>query len=191
MLCVLLTLMMAWAGTAAAHPLESMHTDPIAPVILGVTGILFFAILGRFAARKLGQPSVLGELIMGVVLGNLAYFIGIDLIMVLREGPAIFDLVNLSIAGEPLDMAAFQTLGSDTAAQVLWILQGPHGSQILQIGTSLNRFHASFKSDFTVTASGAPSAGTESAFTSSLMNPSRSLPPPPDLDFFRLRTGSR
>ena len=140
MLCVLLTLMMAWAGTAAAHPLESMHTDPIAPVILGVTGILFFAILGRFAARKLGQPSVLGELIMGVVLGNLAYFIGIDLIMVLREGPAIFDLVNLSIAGEPLDMAAFQTLGSDTAAQVLWILQGPHGSQILQIAQTVDVF---------------------------------------------------
>lgn len=57
-LCVLLTLMMTWTGPAAAHPLTAMHTDPIAPVILGVTGILFFAILGRFAARKLGQPSV-------------------------------------------------------------------------------------------------------------------------------------
>ena len=132
-LYVLLTLMlMAWAGSAAAHPLEHMHTDPIAPVILGVTGILFFAILGRFAARKTGQPSVLGELIMGILLGNFAYLAGIDLILVLREGPAIFELGKLSIAGEPLDMAAFQTLGSDTAAQVLWVLQGPHGGQILK-----------------------------------------------------------
>ncbi|MDH3872069.1 MAG: hypothetical protein OEU44_07640, partial [Gammaproteobacteria bacterium] len=139
-LCVLLTLLMAWAGPAAAHPFESMHSDPIAPVILGVTSILFFAILGRFAARKLGQPSVLGELIMGVLLGNLAYFIGIDLIMVLREGPAIFELEKLSIAGEPLDMAAFQTLGSDTAAQVLWVLQGPHGGQILQIAQTVDVF---------------------------------------------------
>ena len=139
-LCVLLALMMAWTSTAVAHPLDSMHTDPIAPVILGVTGILFFAILGRFAARKLGQPSVLGELIMGVVLGNLAYLIGFDLILVLREGTAIFELVTLSIAGEPLEMAAFQTLGSDTAAQVLWVLQGPHGTQILQIAQTVDVF---------------------------------------------------
>jgi len=139
-LCVLLTLMMTWTGPAAAHPLTAMHTDPIAPVILGVTGILFFAILGRFAARKLGQPSVLGELIMGVVLGNLAYLIGIDLILVLREGPAIFELEKLSIAGTPLDLAAFQTLGSDTAAQVLWILQGPHGGQILQVAQTVDVF---------------------------------------------------
>ena len=120
-LCVLLTLMMAWTGPAAAHPLVSMHTDPIAPVILGVTGILFLAILGRFAARKLGQPSVLGELIMGAVLGNLAYLIGIDLILVLREGPAIFEMERLSIAGEPLDLAAFQTQESDRKS-IAWLL---------------------------------------------------------------------
>ena len=36
---------MRWSAT---------HTDPIAPVILGVTGILFFALVGRYAARKLG-----------------------------------------------------------------------------------------------------------------------------------------
>jgi Kef-type K+ transport system membrane component KefB len=136
----LLALLLAWTGPAAAHPLQSMHTDPIAPVILGVTGILFFAILGRFAARKLGQPSVLGELIMGVVLGNLAYLIGFDLILVLREGAAIFELEKLAITGESLELAAFQTLGSDTAAQVLWVLQGPHGGQILQIAQTVDVF---------------------------------------------------
>jgi hypothetical protein len=31
---------------------------------------------------------------MGVVLGNLAYLIGMDLILVLREGPAIFEMVE-------------------------------------------------------------------------------------------------
>jgi Kef-type K+ transport system membrane component KefB len=137
---VLLSLLLAWSGPAAAHPFEALHTDPIAPVILGVTGILFFAILGRFAARKLDQPSVLGELIMGVVLGNLAYFVGIDLITVLREGPAIFELAKQAIAGESLEVAAFQTLGSDTAAHVLWILQGPHGGQILQIAQTVDVF---------------------------------------------------
>ena len=76
------------------------HSDPIAPVILGVTGILFFALIGRFTARKLGLPSVLGELTMGIVLGNLAYFFQYDLIMVLREGPAMFDTMAHLLRGE-------------------------------------------------------------------------------------------
>ena len=63
------------------------HGDPIAPVILGVTSILLFAVIGRFAARRFGQPTVLGELLMGIVLGNLAWYLGFDLITVLREGP--------------------------------------------------------------------------------------------------------
>ena len=137
LLCLLLA---PWAGTVAASAFDTMHNDPIAPVILGVTGILFFAILGRFAARKLGLPSVLGELTMGIILGNLAYYLGLDLITVLREGPAIFDLERLAIAGEALDMAAFATLGADSANEVLWILQGPHGGQILQVAQTVDVF---------------------------------------------------
>ncbi len=45
---------------------HSIHVDPIAPVILGVTSILLFAIIGRFTAHKLGQPTALGELLMGI-----------------------------------------------------------------------------------------------------------------------------
>ena len=35
-----------------------------------MTTILFVALLGRFGARKLGLPSVLGELSMGILIGN-------------------------------------------------------------------------------------------------------------------------
>lgn len=133
-------LLAPWPGMVAASVFDSMHNDPIAPVILGVTGILFFAILGRFAARKLGLPSVLGEVTMGIILGNVAYYLGLDLITVLREGPAIFDLERLAIAGEALDMAAFATLGTDSATEILWILQGPHGGQILQVAQTVDVF---------------------------------------------------
>jgi Kef-type K+ transport system membrane component KefB len=107
---MLFILLAPWSGPVAANVFASMHNDPIAPVILGVTGILFFAIIGRFAARKIGLPSVLGEVIMGILLGNVAYYLGLDLIVVLREGPTIFDLERLTIAGKALDMAAFATL---------------------------------------------------------------------------------
>jgi len=133
-------LLASWAGPVAASTFDTLHNDPIAPVILGVTGILFFAILGRFAARKIGLPSVLGEVTMGIILGNVAYYLGLDLITVLREGPAIFDLERLAIAGEALDQAAFATLGADSATEVLGILQSPHGGQILQVAQTVDVF---------------------------------------------------
>ncbi|MFA7386347.1 MAG: cation:proton antiporter [Thiohalobacteraceae bacterium] len=117
------------------------HSDPIAPVILGVTGILFFAVLGRFAARKLGQPSVLGELLMGLLLGNLAYYFRLDLILVLREGPAIFAIVEQAFSnGHSLPQAAHLILQGDTATRVLAALQGPHGAQLLQIAQTVDVF---------------------------------------------------
>ena len=58
LLCLLLAL--AFPSLAAAFQFHTSHGDPVAPVIIGVTAILFVALLGRFGARKLGLPSVLG-----------------------------------------------------------------------------------------------------------------------------------
>lgn len=133
-LALLLAPAMACAGNGE-------HSDPVAPVILGVTGILFLALLGRFGARKLGQPSVLGELIMGVVLGNLAYYLHLDLIMVLREGPAIFAIVELAFSqGRSLSEAAAMVLEGETAARILSVLQGPYGAQMLQVAQTVDVF---------------------------------------------------
>ncbi len=126
--------------TALATDASNAHNDPIAPVILGVTGILFFAVLGRFAARRLGQPSVLGELLMGVLLGNVAYFFGVDLITVLREGKAVFDMVEQVLAGTSLEAAALDTLGMDEAATVLEIFHGPYGPQMVQVAHTVDIF---------------------------------------------------
>ena len=57
-----------------------VHTDPVAPVVLALAAILVAAKLGGDLAARVGQPSVLGELLAGVVLGNLtlAGFQGIE-----------------------------------------------------------------------------------------------------------------
>ena len=88
---LLLTCLLAlvvFAPAAYAVQFHAAHSDPVAPVILGVTTILFVALLGRFGARQLGLPSVIGELSMGILISNLAYYIGFDMIIVLREVPA-------------------------------------------------------------------------------------------------------
>jgi Kef-type K+ transport system membrane component KefB len=136
----LLVLAAAYATNLGAAPLSALHQDPIAPVILGVTGILFFAVLGRFGARRLGQPSVLGELLMGVLLGNVAYLLGIDLIQVLRDGPAVFEVAGQVMAGQSLESAARQALGPAEARNLLTIFRGPYGLEIMQVAHAVDVF---------------------------------------------------
>jgi Kef-type K+ transport system membrane component KefB len=68
---------------AAAHATEPLadehesHGGPVVPVLLGLVIILAAAKLGGELFERLGQPAVLGELMLGVVLGNLA-LLGID-----------------------------------------------------------------------------------------------------------------
>ena len=55
---------------AAGEP-EGGHSDPIAPVLLALTIILAGAKIGGELFERMHQPSVLGELVAGVLLGNL------------------------------------------------------------------------------------------------------------------------
>jgi len=55
----------AWAAAAEGH------ADPLPKVALGIAVILVAAKPGGDAAVRAGQPAVLGELLAGVVLGNL------------------------------------------------------------------------------------------------------------------------
>lgn len=48
------------------------HGDPLAPVVLAVAVILVAAKIGGDLATRVGQPAVLGELLVGVVLGNVS-----------------------------------------------------------------------------------------------------------------------
>jgi len=50
------------------------HGDQLAPVVLALTTILVAAKLGGELAVRVGQSAVLGELLVGVVLGNLSLF---------------------------------------------------------------------------------------------------------------------
>ena len=125
---------------AVAFEFHVSHSDPIAPVILGVTSILFFALIGRFSARKLGLPSVLGELIIGILIGTIGYYLQFDLVMVLREGTAIFETIENLLQGEELELACLNTVGIEGTWQILDILRGPHGNELLQVAHVVDVF---------------------------------------------------
>ncbi|MEP6917935.1 MAG: hypothetical protein ABJC89_19975, partial [Acidobacteriota bacterium] len=64
--CVLLLESRAFAAGADSGP-----ADPIASLVLALALILVAAKVGAHFAVRIGQPPVLGELLAGVVLGNL------------------------------------------------------------------------------------------------------------------------
>ena len=69
----------------AAHAATST-SDRVAPVALGLALILVAAKLGGHIAVRLGQVAVLGELVAGVLLGNLP---GFDALKGLSDDPSI------------------------------------------------------------------------------------------------------
>jgi Kef-type K+ transport system membrane component KefB len=117
-----------------------IHGDPIAPVILGVTSILFFAVIGRFLARKFDQPTVVGELLMGILVGNIAWYLGVDLITVLREGPRVFEVVSQTLAGAQCEQVATSIFGAEKGQEIVRIVTGPLGGQVIQVAQTVDVF---------------------------------------------------
>ncbi len=54
--------------------METIHTDPVIPVLLGLSVILVAAKIGAVIAQGMKQSELLGELIAGIVIGNLVLF---------------------------------------------------------------------------------------------------------------------
>ena len=71
LLAVVLGFAISRVVAAEAQELAN-HSDPVARVALAMAVILLAAKLGGEVAIRLGQPSVLGELVVGIILGNLA-----------------------------------------------------------------------------------------------------------------------
>jgi len=82
----------------ALLPLLSAATSApgIAPVILALALILTGAKLGGDLAARVGQPAVLGELVAGVVLGNLQ-LVGIPWFRDLASNPSVDVLAQLGV----------------------------------------------------------------------------------------------
>jgi Kef-type K+ transport system membrane component KefB len=98
-----------------------------------VTLILIAALIGRHFARRTNQPSVLGELLMGLVLGNVLAWTGYELMLVMREGTAVVDMTKMAMSGVDWQTAAENVLGEAAGPAFLALLEGPHGGEYFQV----------------------------------------------------------
>ncbi len=102
------------------------HSDPFALILIELSLVILMAVLGRWAAGQAKQPAVLGELLIGMVIGNLGYWLGqpfFTMVMYMGEANQVLHYAwnhGVSIAEaahKVLDIAAFSSGGSGAAIE--------------------------------------------------------------------------
>jgi Kef-type K+ transport system membrane component KefB len=109
---VIIALVLGGVALAAQGHEGGGHEDLFARIALAGALVLLLALVGRWAAVRLGQPAVLGELIIGVIAGNVGYYLGhplFVLIMDMPEAAALFQAVWGS--GASLSESAIHAFG--------------------------------------------------------------------------------
>jgi Kef-type K+ transport system membrane component KefB len=83
-----LPLALASAACAGNTPADS-HGDPFAEFFLVLALLLVSALAGRYGARKLSQSPVLGELVIGIIIGAALYQMGSPAVIIIRHNDLI------------------------------------------------------------------------------------------------------
>lgn len=120
------------------------HSDPFTFILLELGFIIGLAMVGRNLANRFGQPSVLGELVIGVIVGNIGYWLGAPffvLVMHLGNLTPLFEQTWRS--GQSVPDAARELFTSaelqegGVGAKLLSIVIGPGGPQLVDMGFAL------------------------------------------------------
>ncbi len=83
------------AGVPATRA-QTGHADPVVPLLLALAIVLGAAKLGSWLATAIRQPAVLGEIVIGIVLGNLG-LLGFHALEPLRTDPTLGILASLGV----------------------------------------------------------------------------------------------
>jgi Kef-type K+ transport system membrane component KefB len=72
------------------------HDDAMANLLLGLAVLLLAAKVAGWAVERIGQPAVLGELLIGILIGNLD-LVGVEFLSFLKAEPGIEILAGLGV----------------------------------------------------------------------------------------------
>lgn len=118
--------------------------EPFSFILLELAVIIAMAALGRGLALHFNQASVLGELLIGVLLGNIAYWFGNPLATVVMHSSDAQNLVHeVWLTGASINDAAQQVFSAKELAndsvpyELVNILTGPHTPELLLMITTL------------------------------------------------------
>jgi Kef-type K+ transport system membrane component KefB len=120
---------------------EPGHTDPFSDILLQLAVVIVAAVFGRWAASRFHQPAVLGELLIGVVVGNIGYWFQrplFVLVMHLDSVSAVFRSVwntGLSVSEAIQQVFSAAELAPGGSGELLvQILTGPGAAKFVLMG---------------------------------------------------------
>ena len=123
----------------------SIGSFPI--ILLGFAIILALALVGRFIMARLGQPGVLGEIGMGILLGNIGVALAVPAIEIVAQMDQVSQVIDTMLEENvSLTVASRQVLtlarpeAADDAAHITDLLNGPDGSLLLALGQAARLF---------------------------------------------------
>lgn len=113
--------------------------EPFSFILLQLALIIGLAAVGRGLALKFNQSAVLGELMVGVLLGNIAYWFGSPLatiIMHFEEAQKIIDEVwstgsGVYEAAQHIDMSHGEAANDHVSEALSELMVGPQGTELL------------------------------------------------------------
>ena len=126
---------------------HASHTDPFSGVLLEFAFLLLFAMIGRFLASRFNQASVLGELVLGVIIGNVGYQLGMPFAKLVMHFGAVGQIFNeIWISDKSVIDAAREVLSPDALQNgqgggiVVELLSGPESARLLLFAAALFMF---------------------------------------------------
>jgi Kef-type K+ transport system membrane component KefB len=119
--------------------LNTSHADPVVPVLLALVFVIVGAAIGGRLMARLRQPAVLGELLIGVIAGNLGYWLGAPGLTVLREGDNLRKISEIALTtAASVTQAVYQVLPASEAARVAAALTLPRSLDYLSVYSFLD-----------------------------------------------------
>ncbi len=120
------------------------HKLPFSPIILELGIVIVVAATGRWVVERVGQSPVLGELSVGIILGNVGVWLGVPFfILVMNLGDAITLFNKVWLSGESVQAAAEHLFAEESSNQrggtsrLLDIMTGPQGPRYVAMGFAI------------------------------------------------------
>lgn len=114
---------------------ELSHADPVVPILIASIFITLGAAVGGLLMKWAKQPAVLGELLVGLLAGNLGYYFASPTLTVLREGDNLSRIASLALnSANNLGEATQKILPPGPHTDLLaHLLSGPRGTTYISV----------------------------------------------------------
>jgi Kef-type K+ transport system membrane component KefB len=110
------------------------RADPVVPILLALVFLTLGAMIGGRLMTLIKQPAVLGELLVGLLAGNLGYYLHNSGLTVLREGDNLRKISDLALTTNvTVTQAVHQILSGSGGERVAAALSGARSLDYLAI----------------------------------------------------------